>query len=135
MDHTLSLIGFPEKSKEPSPALPSGPPPPQAQPCHGSPGTSPAGPLTGDLVDLVEEFVLQLGEHVFLALPSARALRGVVGRPDRHRGSGGGRSHNGLLVPLEDVPHGGKGGSWGREEESGINIPEALPRDQETIPH
>lgn len=101
------------------------------QPLRPSP--SPVGPLTGDLVDLVEEFVLQLGEHVFLALPSGGALCGVVGRPDRHRGSGGGRSHDGLLVPLEDVPHGGKGGQLGREEESRINIPEALPRDQETF--
>lgn len=79
--------------------------------------------LTGDLVHLIEELLLHLGKHVALALPSTPTLSGVVHGPDWHCGGGGGRSHNGLLVPLEDAPHGGGGDSCGREG-SRMNIPE-----------
>lgn len=66
------------------------------------------GTLTGETVELIEELVLHTGEHVPAALASTPTLGGVVCKPSCHRGGGGRRSHNGLLVPLEDVPHGGR---------------------------
>ena len=78
-----------------------------------APPSQPPGTLTGNLVNLIEELLLQFGKHVLLALPSTPTLGGVVHGSNGHRDGGGGRSHNRPLVPLENVPHGGRGDRWG----------------------
>lgn len=92
----LFLMGSPDTSKHSHSPAPMIPPP------------SHTGPLTGDLVHLIEESVPHLGKDILRALPGTPARRGVVCGPRGH--GGGGRSHNGLLVPLEDISHGGGGG-------------------------
>lgn len=77
---------------------------------------------------LWRHFGYEHGKHVLLALACTPALCGVVHRAGGHGGGGGG--HHGLLVPLEDAPHGGRGtaaGEGGRVSPPEARVQTALP--------